>query len=142
MKHPRSPAALAPWPRWSRWLVTLIVLAGVGGLIWSQLPKQAYPTDLTRIGAARPALVLVQDPQSAAGLAIMEMMDAIRGDYPDVEFLVAHLGLPDGQDFARRHAVGDGVVVLFSAAGARAATLPHPRSADELRAALDQMLGY
>lgn len=142
MKQSRSRATLAPWPRWSRWLATVIVLAGVGGLIWSQLPKQAYPTDLTRIGAERPALVLAQDPQSAAGLAIMEMMDTIRGEYPDVEFLVAHLGLPQGQDFARSHAVGDGVVVLFSAAGARVATLPHPRSADELRAALDQMLGY
>lgn len=141
MTQPRNRAGLAPWPRWSRWLVTLAVLAGVGGLIWSQLPKQAYPTDLTRIGAGQPALVLAQDPQSAAGLAIMEMMDAIRGDYPDVEFLVAHLGLPSGQDFARRHAVGDGVVMLFDAAGVRIATLPHPHNADELRAALDRALG-
>ena len=54
-----------------------------------------------------------------------------------MEFLAAHLGHPDGQDFARRHDMEDAVVVVFGADGSPAARLVIPQTAEELRAALD-----
>lgn len=141
MNQSDKPDPRAPWPSWQKWLATLFVVAGVGALIWSQLPRGAYPTDLGRIGAGRPALVLAQDANFAAGMAVMEIMNVVRSDYPDVEFLVAHLGLPEGQAFSRRYAAGDGAVTLFSASGERVATLHPPQSADELRQALDAAFG-
>jgi hypothetical protein len=141
MTNPDRRGARAPWPRWRRWLLTLLVVGGVGALIWSQLPRAPYPTDLTRIGAGRPVLVLAQDANFGAGMAVMELMNVVREDYPEVEFLVAHLGLPDGQAFARRHSVSDGVLVLFGADGERVATLHHPQDVEELRGALDTAFG-
>jgi hypothetical protein len=138
MKNDHPSTRHAPWPRWSKWLINLLIVAAVGGLIWSQLPRGAYPTDLSRIGAGQPALVLAHDANFAAGMAVMELMNVIRSDYPDVEFLVAHLGLAEGQAFARQHAAGDGTVLLFSGGGERVATLHHPQSVDDLRQALNQ----
>ncbi|MCU0809632.1 MAG: hypothetical protein MUE59_01110 [Thiobacillaceae bacterium] len=131
----------APWPRWSKWLINLLIVAAVGGLIWSQLPRGAYPTDLSRIGAGQPALVLAHDANFAAGMAVMELMNVIRSDYPEVEFLVAHLGLAEGQAFASRHAARDGSVMLFSAKGELVDTLHQPQTVDALRQALAQAFG-
>jgi len=132
----------ARWPRWSRLLVTLLIIGAVGSLIWSQLPRGAYPTDLSRVGAGQPALVLAYDMNFASGMAVMELMNAIRADYAgEVDFLVAHLGMPDGQAFASRHGAGDGTVLLFSADGQRIQSLRQPQTVDELRQALDAAFG-
>lgn len=142
MKNDNPSARHAPWPRWSKWLITLLIMAAVGSLIWSQLPRGAYPTDLSRVGAGKPALVLAHDANFAAGMAVMELMNVIRDDYAgEVEFLVAHLGMQDGQAFARRHAAGDGSVLLFSAKGELVDTLHQPQTADALREALAQAFG-
>ncbi len=130
------------WPRWAKLLVTLFIVGGVGGFIWSQLPSGAYPTDLTRIGAGQPTLVLAHDANYASGMAIMDQMNAIRADYAGkVEFLVAHLGMPDGQAFASQHGVNDGTVLLFSAEGKRIGMLTPPQTADSLRQTLNQTFG-
>jgi hypothetical protein len=69
-------------------------------------------------------------------------MNVIRDDYAgEVEFLVAHLGMQDGQTFASRHAARDGSVMLFSAKGELVATLHQPQTADALRQALAQAFG-
>jgi len=142
MKNDNSSPRHAAWPSWSKWLITLLIMAAVGSLIWSQLPRGAYPTDLSRIGAGKPALVLAHDANFAAGMAVMELMNVIRDDYAgEVEFLVAHLGMPDGQTFASRHAARDGTVMLFSAKGELVATLHQPQTADALRQALAQAFG-
>lgn len=84
----------------SRWRTRAIVLLSflvVVGLIWSQLPRGAYPTDIARVGAGRPALVLAFDMNYGGGAAPMELMNAVRRDYAErVDFLVAHLGMADG----------------------------------------------
>lgn len=130
------------WPRWQKFLLTLLVMAGVGGFIWSQLPSGSYSTDLSRIGGGRPAVVLAQDSNYSGGMAVMELMNEIRGDYAErVEFLVAPLSMADAQAFARRHAAADGTVLLFAADGRRVGVLHYPRSAGELRQALSQAFG-
>lgn len=142
MSNDNPTSRSGPWPRWSRFLITLLVVAGVGSLIWSQLPRGAYPTDLSRIGKGRPALVLAHDANYASGMAVMELMNAIRNDYTErVDFLVAHLGMPDGAAFASRHSARDGTVLLFDADGTRIGTLHQPQSVGELRQALDTAFG-
>jgi len=72
-------------------------------------------------------------------MAVMELMNGIRGDYAEqVEFLVAHLGMADAQEFASRHAARDGTVLLFAGDGSRVGVLHQPRSTGELHRALAQ----
>ncbi|EHQ51230.1 hypothetical protein ECTPHS_00979 [Ectothiorhodospira sp. PHS-1] len=128
-------------PRWARLLMTPLILLAAAALIWSQLPKGAYSTDLSHIGDGRPALVLTYDASFLAGMRVMGYMDEIRDDYmPRVHFLVANVGTPDGRSLANRHGVRDGAVLLFSAQGTLVEQLPAPAGAEELRQALDRTL--
>jgi hypothetical protein len=141
MNKYRTPKRTLGLPRWTKF-VTAILLAGFLVFVWSRLPSGAYPTDLTRIGAGRSALVLALDSNSTRGVAVMDLMNEIRSDYAArVDFVVANLGLPDGQEFARRHAAVDGTVVLFFPDGRVARVLQQTKSVDELRQALDQAFG-
>jgi len=130
------------WPRWLKWPLILLGLAGVGVLLWQALPRGAYPTDLSRVGAGRPVLVLAHDTNYVGSAEVMELMNGIRADYEGrVDFLVAHLALADAQAFAARHAASDGTVLLFAGDGRRVGVLYQPKSADELRRALAQAFG-
>ena len=138
-RHDATPRSGA-WRRLRKILLTLLFVAAVGGLIWSQLPKGVYPTDLSRIGAGRPAVVLAQDPSFVGGMEVMQLLNAVRGDYADrVDFLVAPLAMADAREFARRHDAVDGTVLLFDGAGRLVQSLRLPRSTDELRQALAQL---
>lgn len=135
---PAAPRA----PRWRKPVIVLALIGLLGALFWSQLPPGAYPTDLTRVGAGKPALVLAFDKHYSGGMAVMEAMNAIRADYaPRVDFLVAHLGMADGQAFAHRYLASDGTVLLFSAEGELVNRLHHPANVDTLRQALDTAFG-
>jgi hypothetical protein len=128
-------------PRRTKWLITLAIVGLVLALIWSQLPRSPYPTDLERIGQGQPALVLAYDIQSMGGMAVMGMMDDLRGEYAErVAFLVAPLGAPLGRAFGQRHDAINGTVVLFSATGAAVRTLHLPANTAELQKALDGLL--
>ncbi|ANB01752.1 hypothetical protein [Ectothiorhodospira sp. BSL-9] len=129
-------------PRWARLLMTPLILVVAGALIWSQLPKGAYPTDLSRIGDGRPALVVTYDASYMTGMQVLELMDRIRDEYRDeVEFLVANLGTPDGRDLATRFRVNDGAVVLFRSDGQPVQVLQSPRHEQVLRDAMQEHLG-
>jgi hypothetical protein len=122
-------------------LITLAVVAVAGATLWSQLPRSGYPTDLSRIGQGRPALVLAYDHFYVGGGEVMGHMDAIRSDYAQrVEFLVADMSTTPGRGFAARHDAGDGTVLLFDARGAHLATLHQPQGTAELRQALETAL--
>lgn len=143
MKHTAETQPAIAASRWRKRLLTFLFIAGVGSLIWSQLPDGGYPTDLSQIGAGRPALVLAHDINYAGGMAAMELMNDIRHEYADrVDFLVAHLGMPNGQEFAQRHGARDGVVLLFSADGKNVGVIHQPQEVDELRQALRQAFGF
>lgn len=142
MKNPSaSKKKNLAWPRWAKAL-SAIVIAGFLVFVWSRLPSGAYPTDLSRVGAGRPALVLAYDSNSTHGVAAMDLMNLVRDDYAGrVEFLVAHLGVAEGNEFAARHAADDGTVLLFFPDGRVAGVLQQPRNVADLRQALDQAFG-
>lgn len=128
--------------RGRRRVAVLLVLLAAGALIWSQLPSGRFPTDLSRVGMGRPAVVLTQDASYISGMEVMEMMNEVRAQHgSQVEFLVAHLGLPDAQQFAAQQGAVDGTVLLFAGDGRRVAVLHQPKTADELRAAIVQAFG-
>lgn len=125
-------------PRWVKSLITVAVLVGAGALIFTQLPRGAFPTDLSRIGQGTPALVVARDISYLSGAEVMDLMNEIRPEYAGrVEFLAAHLGQPDGEAFARRYNAWDGTVVLFAGDGSVRARLHAPQTTAELRQALD-----
>jgi hypothetical protein len=128
-------------PRKTKWLIYLAIIGGVIALVWSQLPRSPYPTDLARIGQGQPALVLAYDIQSMGGMEVMGMMDDLRGEYAErIEFLVAPLGAPQGRAFGQRHDAINGTVVLFTAQGAAVNTVHLPLNTAELRQALEGLL--
>jgi hypothetical protein len=140
MSHPAA-ATPARLPSWAKATLAVLLFALVGAALWSQLPKGGYPTDLSRIGNGRPAVVLAHDANYTAGMAVMEMLHPIRREHADrVDFLVAHLGMADAQAFAREHGVGDGSVLLFRADGQRLAVL-RPGSEADLRLAIADAFG-
>jgi hypothetical protein len=127
--------------RKSKWLIYLAIAGGVVALIWSQLPRGPYSTDLERIGQGQPALVLAYDIQSMGGMAVMAMMDELRGEYAErVAFLVAPLGAPHGRAFGDRFGAANGSVVLFSPQGTAVATVHLPANTAELQQALEGLL--
>lgn len=136
---PTSAEAIrTPGRRALRWLLGLAAAAATTFFVWQQLPGAAYPTDLTRVGAGTPTLVLTYDNGYLAGGEVMHRMNDLRADYSGrVEFLVANVKIPAGAAFAQRHGVRDGAVLLFNADGRPAGVLFQPDSA-ELRFALDQ----
>lgn len=118
-------------------VAAFVLLAGV--FIWNQLPKGGYPTDLSRIGQGQAALVLTLNGNFMAGVEMMPVLDSLRQDFGDrAQFLVASMGLPEGQAFAQRHQTDDGSIVVFDPQGAPLVVLHGPRSADELRQVLSQ----
>jgi hypothetical protein len=134
----RNARAAAGMSRGVKGLITIAVIVAATAVIFTQLPKGALPTDLSRIGQGVPALVVARDINYVAGGEVMDLMAAMRPHYGDrLEFLVAHLGRPEGQDFARRYSARDGTVVLFAADGSRLTSLHAPQTEAEIRRALE-----
>ncbi len=133
---PKNP--LAPW---KKGLIYFIVIGLSAVLIWTQLPQSPYPTDLNRVGAGKPAVVLIYDSNSAGGMMVMELLAPIRDEYGDqVEFLVASMGLPDGRNFAKHYGISSGAVVFFSADASQSITVRAPESTEALRQTLERTL--
>jgi hypothetical protein len=122
-----------PTGRGVRRLIVAAFVLAAGVFIWNQLPKGSYPTDLSRIGQGQAALVLTMNGNFMAGVEMMPVLDTLRRDFGDqAQFLVASMGLPEGQAFAQRHQTADGSVVVFDPSGTRIAVLHGPRTAEEL----------
>lgn len=131
----------APLATWKKWLIYTIVLSASAILIWTQLPERPYPTDLNLVGKGKPALVLIYDANNAGGMMTMELLAPLRDEYGDqVEFLVASLGLPDGQAFAKHYRISSGAVAFFLADGTHSSTMRAPESTPELRRYLERTL--
>lgn len=123
---------------WRKPLFVSLAIVVVTALIWSQLPRGAYPTDLSRIGNGSPAVVLAFDANYGGGMAVMELLNSIRPEYEDrINFLIAQFGLPEGVAFANRNQAGDGTVLFFDSEGNPVHRLHLPDSEEQLRQVLD-----
>jgi hypothetical protein len=131
-------------PRFSRlrkWMIYTAITIATFALVFSQLPRGPYSTDLSRIGQGQPSLVLAYDIKSMGGMAVMEMMDELYDEYTDrINFLVADFGVPQGQAFGRRFDLYNGSVVLLSAPGLAVNTLHLPFNTAQLKQALEDLL--
>lgn len=137
-----SPSPDVARSRWPKRLVVLTLLFALGTLIWSQLPSGSFPTDFSRVGFGRPAVVLTQDDSYISGMEVNELMNEVREQLGAVvEFLVAHLGHPDAQRFAAEHGEVEGTVLLFAGDGRRVGLLQDPRTAEDLRHAVMEAFG-
>jgi hypothetical protein len=134
---------ISGFTRLQKWLIYAAITIGTLALVWSQLPRGPYSTDLNRIGQGQPSLVLAYDIQSMGGMAVMAMMDEVYDEYTDrITFLVADLGTPDGQAFSRRYDLFNGSVVLLTARGAAVSTLHLPFNTAGLQQALEELLAH
>ena len=128
-----------PPASWKKWLIYIVALGASAILIWTQLPQGAYPTDLTRIGAGKPAVVLVYDVNNLGGMNTMKLLNPLRDEYgSQVEFLVASIGLPEGRQFSNHYGVTSGGVVFFLADATHSSTMHAPPSTADLRQALEK----
>jgi hypothetical protein len=140
MEQQTSSDAPATGRRLRGLIIAAFVLAA-GVFIWNQLPKGSYPTDLSRIGQGQAALVLTMNGNFMAGMEMMPVLDTLRAEFGgQAHFLVASMGLPEGQAFALQNQTADGSVVVFDPRGTRMAVLHGPRTAEELRQALQLAL--
>ncbi len=108
-----------PLPTWLPTLLTLGVIALGVLLAWRLLPSETFDTDLTLIGQGQPLAVLIHETGSPNSIHAMDLMNQIRHEV-QLKFLVASLGHPEGQAFAREHqAEAAGLMVFFDAQGQR-----------------------
>lgn len=128
--------------RWRNLLITLAIIGFTGVLAWYNLPREAYPTDLSLIGKGQPVLVLAYDKTFGSGRTGMDLMNSIRSQYDGrMKFLVTALTTPEGKTFGQRYNASDGSMLLFARNGSLVKTLNPPQTADELRQALKQSFG-
>ncbi len=124
-------------PRWASWLLTLGVIFGSIGLIWQSLPGGGFSTDLSRIGQGEPVAVLTHETANPTSMGVMDEINALGAEeHGGVEFLVADLGTPEGQDFAERLGVSSpGILFFFDGQGEMQEALAPPESAEEIATA-------
>ena len=123
--------------------VTATVVAALLGIgyVVSLLAVRPMSTDLSVVGQGKPALVLVYENFSPASTEGLERLKQVRDDYEaSLSFVVADLGVPAGQNFARRHGLGAGHVLLLGADGEPRGMVPVPADERALRAGLDNAL--
>ncbi|VAW44229.1 hypothetical protein MNBD_GAMMA04-243 [hydrothermal vent metagenome] len=134
-------ASKPPFARWKKGLIYFVVLSVSAVLIWTQLPQSPYPTDLNRIGAGKPAVVLIYDVNTSGGMTVMKLLNPLRDEYGDqVEFLVASMGLPDGRNFAKHYGVSSGAVVFLLDDATHSSTVRAPENIEHLRQPLEKTL--
>lgn len=108
-------------PRWLQHLLILFAIALSLVIAWNLLPKGSFDTDLSQIGQGKPIAVLIHETASPNSMGAMELINEIREEVqPQVEFLVASLGHPDGQHFAEQQQTETpGLLLFFDSEGQR-----------------------
>lgn len=123
--------------RTRRVAITVGMLSALAAAVWCLLP-QPYPSDLSRIGQGRPALVLVYDSDLVVSGDQAAELDAARDALqPDVEVLVADTGRPDAARFVAQHGARPGMLLHFDAEGALIERLSPVVPAERLRQLAD-----
>jgi hypothetical protein len=103
--------------RWWRRGATALFIAGMMALAVLNLPR-GFDADLSKIGAGKPVLVFVYDPNLVISNKQTREMDKAREILAEeLHFLVADVGRPDAQQFMREHQAAPTQLLLFAADG-------------------------
>lgn len=103
--------------KWPVRVATLLFIAAMVALAALALPR-GFDADLGKIGAGKPALVFVYDPNLVVSNQQTREMDKSREQLGDrLHFLVADVGRPDTQQFMRQHQATPTQILLFAANG-------------------------
>jgi hypothetical protein len=99
-------------------IATVAFVAALLGLAVMSLPR-SFDTDLSKIGAGKPALVFVYDPNLVVSNQQARELDAARASLGDdaLHFLIADVGRPDAQQFMQQHQARPAQLLLFAPDG-------------------------
>ncbi|MFY8135641.1 MAG: hypothetical protein ACOVKS_11615 [Aquimonas sp.] len=101
---------------WQRIAISAFLVALLALVVLS-LPR-GFDTDLSKIGAGKPAVVFVYDPNLLVSNQQTRELDAARESLGDaVHFLIADVGRPEGQQFLREHQASATQLLLFGPDG-------------------------
>lgn len=109
--------AAAGTRKWRARVAAAVFIAAMLALTAWALPR-GFDADLGKIGAGKPALVFVYDPNLVVSNQQTREMDKSREELGDrLHFLVADVGRPDTQQFMRQHHATPTQILLFAADG-------------------------
>ena len=118
--------------KWRARVATAVFIAAMLALTAWALPR-GFDADLGKIGAGKPALVFVYDPNLLVSNQQTREMDKTREQLGDeLHFLVADVGRPDTQQFMRQHQAAPTQILLFAADGSLMARTRSLLAAGEL----------
>jgi hypothetical protein len=116
---------------WQRIAITALLVALLGIVVMS-LPR-GFDTDLSKIGAGKPAMVFVYDPNLIVSNQQTRELDAAREILGDaLHFLIADVGRPEGQQFMREHQASATQLLLFAPDGSVLSRMQGLVSSDQL----------
>ena len=109
----------------------------VGGGAWyfvSNVQAGIAERDLSRLGNGIPTVVQIHDPQCPLCRALQREAREAISEFEDgsIQFLVANIREPEGQQFAAAHGVGHITLVLFDGRGERRRILVGENKSDYL----------
>lgn len=122
-------------------LATLAV-GGFGWFVVEEATAMVQESDLTRLGNGIPTIVQIHDPQCPKCVALQrEAREALENfDEGQLQYLVANIRQPDGQDLAAAHGVGHVTLLMFDGAGRRRQILAGPNDSSYLIGAFQKHL--
>lgn len=120
-------------------IAMVLFIVAVLAMVVVALPR-GFDTDLGKIGAGKPALVFVYDPNLMVSNQQTREMDALRETLGDaVHFLVADIGRPESQPFMQRYQADRTQLLLFAPDGRPAARMQALVSAEDLQRAIAEV---
>jgi len=128
---------------WKKLVVAVVSLVAIAALalVVTQVAVKPISADLSLVGQGKPALVLAYENFSPNGGEALTRLRQVSADYESqMHFVVADLGTPQGQAFARRHGLNDGQAVFLLADGTPLQTTHIAADENELRSRLDSKL--
>ena len=122
--------------------IAVAVVGGGGWYLVENVRAGVREYDLSRIGNGTPTIVQIHDPQCSVCQALQsEARDALDAfEEGELQFLIANIRRPDGQQFASRHGVGHVTLLLFDGKGQRQEVLVGSNKSDYLEEAFRRLV--
>jgi hypothetical protein len=121
-------------------IVAIVAVSALGYFLTTGLLKP-ISTDLSVVGRGDPVLVLAYENFSPTSGEALDRLRQVSADYePDLRFVVADLGTPQGRAFANRFGLEEGQTVFLKPDGQALLVARVPSEERELRSLLDYKL--